>query len=233
MSEKRTNRNQNRSQGASFAMRITTNSHIAIVLLPSTTIGPQPVRIPVTGHNLNLEIAVVNANYAILHGLRAEVTERAPLEYDGVATVPQPGPAGSAADDLAEARRRGLEKYRPLQVPHLEILLDTEPPTIRPALNADGTPARECPPFPLLLQKGTHLKLILAPLTDDRRHVFWRLLIDVEWEGNLKATSRDLHITAETTYRIFYPDGREPESVPAHELAPHWHTAFPPRDAKS
>jgi len=211
----------------SFAMRLTGNSHLQVVRNPSSEVGPQPLHIPVSGCNLYLEIRVLDADTVVLHGVDATVAGRFPLQADGVSVVPQPGPATVYGEDLAEAHRRGLENYQPIEVPHLEILLDAEPPVIRPARDADGRLARPGQQFPITLAKGEEFRLVLAPLTDDRGEIRWRLAVDLEWESRRQWEHWNLRLTAETTMLKFHPDGREPEFVPAHENAPHWHSAFP------
>jgi hypothetical protein len=159
--------------------------------------------------------------------VRAEVTARSAVTFDGVSMVAQPGPALVLSDDLGAARRRSLENYQPMETPHLEILLDAEPPVVRPALDPAGRAVRPLPGFPLPLDPGAHLRLVLAPITDDRRQVEWRLLADVECDGTLQSPAWDLMVTAETTFRTFHPGGREPEFTPVHQLAPHWKVTYP------
>lgn len=211
-----------------FGARVTGLSHVAVVLAPSSDIGPEPLHIPVTGYNLFLELAATGQEDVLLHALRAEVLRRSPLGPAGVAMVPQPGPAISFADDLAEARRRGLENYRPLEVPHVEVFLDETPPLVRQALRAGGEPARPEFALPLRVAAGTTERIVLAPITDDRGRVDWRLTADVSCGTFRTAGEWALLATAETTMRTFHPGGTEPDVTPVHELAPHWKPAVPP-----
>jgi hypothetical protein len=95
-------------------------------------------------------------------------------------------------------------------------------------LDADGLQFHTgCPEFPLLLQAETHLRLVLAPITDDRRHVHWRLLADIECEGTRNSVSWDAQVTAETGFKVAHPGGGSPEFVPVHVIARHWNLKYP------
>ncbi|MET8678700.1 hypothetical protein ABZW18_14255 [Streptomyces sp. NPDC004647] len=211
-----------------FAARVSALSHVSVVLAPSTTVGPEPLLIPVTGHNVYLDLAAHGAVDAVLHGLRAEVVRRGPLKPDGVNLLPQPGPGISYSEDLAEARRRGLERYRPMEIPDAEVFLDETPPLVRAALDKHGEPVRPVFRLPLRVAAGTTVRIVLAPLTDERGLIDWRLTADVVCGSHRASPDWDLRVTAETTMRTFHPDGREPEATPVHVLAPHWKPECPP-----
>ncbi|MFF3377882.1 hypothetical protein ACFYXF_33655 [Streptomyces sp. NPDC002680] len=211
-----------------FEIRVGGLSHAFAVLDPSTTVGPEPLHIPLTGHNVYVDLVASGDQVLVLRDLRAEVTGRSPMKPNGVSLVPQPGPGISFAEDLAEARRRGLENYQPMQVPDAEVFLDLTPPLIRPALDAKGIPVVPDFGLPLRIAAGTGWRLVLAPHTEDRGLVDWRLLADVTC-GDYRATiDWDLKVTAETTMRTFRPGGTEPDFTPVHVIAPHWRVAWPP-----
>jgi hypothetical protein len=213
-----------------FQMRVLINSHLNIMMDPSSEIGPEPLGIPATGHNVCLQLRVTGKSKVLIHSIHAEVVDRTPLKAEGVQLTPQPGSSHiSLAPNLSDATARALERYLPLQLPHLEILLDTVPPAVRYALDSAGGLARPCPVFPVQLEPKQDLELILAPLTDDQRHVFWRLFVDVECDAHHWSHPFELQVTAETGFRVFHPGGdKVPTFSPAHELAPHWRTNSPP-----
>lgn len=194
---------------------------------PSSRVGPEPVHIPVTGHNIYVELAVTGTHDAMLHGFRAEVTERAPLDVDGVSITPYKMPDMILSQDLVEPNRRAVENFRPLEKPHDEVLLDVAPPLVRPALDEDSAEVRPPFPLPLVLHPCDGIRLVFAPVTEDRRHIRWRLSAVVECGGNVGSPSWELQVTAETTYKSFHPGGEEPGFVPVHGLAPqHWDVKY-------
>ncbi|MDX2541996.1 hypothetical protein ACOT81_34610 [Streptomyces sp. WI04-05B] len=212
-----------------FDLRLGGLSHAFAVLDPSTTIGPDPVHIPLTGHNVYLDLAATGDHDLVLLGLRAEVTGRAPMKPSGVSLVPQPGPALSYAEDLSEARRRALANYQPMQVPDAEVFLDETPPLVRPALDGQGIPVVPDFGLPLRIPAGTAWRIVLAPHTEDRGRVEWRLFADVTCGDFRGAVDWELKVTAETTMRAFRPGGTAPEFTPVHVIAPHWRVARPPK----
>lgn len=215
-------------QPENFEIRLGGLSHAFAVLDPSTTVGPEPLYIPLTGYNVYVDLVASGDQDLVLHALRAEVTGRSPMKPNGVSLVPQPGPGISFAEDLSEARRRGLESYQPMQVPDAEVFLDETPPLVRPALDAKGIPVVPDFGLPLRNAAGSAWQIVLAPHTADRGRVDWRLLADVTCGDHRATMSWDLVVTAETTMRAFHPGGTGPEFTPVHVLAPHWRVAWPP-----
>ncbi|WP_157876579.1 hypothetical protein, partial [Streptomyces graminilatus] len=199
-----------------------------MVLDPSTTVGPDPLHVPVTGYNVYLDLAATGDVDLVLWGLRAEVTGRRPMKPNGVSLVPRPGPGISFAEELTEARGRALENYQPMQVPDAELFLDETPPLVRPALDARGIPVVPDFRLPLRIVAGTAWRLVLAPHTQDRGLVDWRLFADFTC-GDFRATiDWDLKVTAETTMRTYSLGGTEAGFTPVHVIAPHWRVAWPP-----
>lgn len=216
-----------------FEIRVGGLSHVFAVLDPSTTVGPEPLHIPLTGYNVYVDLVASGDPDLVLHALRAEVTGRRPMKPSGVSIAPQPGQQGiSFAEDLSEARRRALENYQPMQVPDVEVFLDETPPLVRPALDAKGIPVVPDFGLPLRIAAGSAWRIVLAPHTADRGRVDWRLLADVTCGDQRATMSWDLMVTAETTMRTFHPGGTEPDFTPVHVLAPHWRVAWPPTGSR-
>ncbi|MEW2119229.1 hypothetical protein AB0945_29380 [Streptomyces sp. NPDC005474] len=211
-----------------FDIRVGGLSHVFAVLDPSTTVGPEPLQIPLTGHNVYVDLAATGDDDLVLRGLRAEVLGRSPLKPNGVSVVPQPGPTISYAEDLSESHRRALANYQPMQVPDAEVFLDESPPLVRPALDGQGLPVVPDYRLPLRIAAGTAWRLVLAPHTRDRGLVEWRLIADFTCGDFRAAIDWDLKVTAETTMRTFRPGGSEPDFTPVHVIAPHWRVAWPP-----
>lgn len=200
-------------EGAHYVSRIGGLSHVQILLFPSDRHGSGPLRVPVTGHNVYLDLVADGSAELVLHGFRTEVLSRRPLEPDGVSLVPRTGPALVVGDDLAGAHRRGPEHYEPMLTPDVEVFLDRDPPLVRTALDAQGAPAWPDFRLPLRLGPGSEARVVLSPHTEDRGLVDWRLIADVSCGGRGSVASWHLQVTAETTFRSW---------------APHWRPAWPP-----
>lgn len=182
-------------------VRVVAHSLLTLTEYPSSVVGPELNHVPAAGHNVYLQLMVAPAAVATLHGLSAEVTERRPLEHGAVGLGP------------------GELKH-----PDFEIVLDAEPPIIRPVMESDSRPSRDAPSFPLRLVSGSINEVVLTPITDDRGNVLWRLLADLECNGYRQVETFQLQVTAETRWRTFYPDDRSPKDCKAWEVVQHWHT---------
>ncbi|NLU71842.1 SseB family protein [Streptomyces sp. HNM0575] len=176
-------------------------------------VGHEPERIPVTGHNVYVDLAASGTAELVMEGLRAEVLARRPLEPGTVG--PAPGPA--SAPDRCE----------PVVTPDVEVFLDEDPPLVRRALDGDGAPAWPEFGLPLRLGPGRETRVVLAPHTGDRGLVDWRLIADVTCGGRRSSPQWDFQVTAETGRRSFRTDGGE-EPAPAHDATAHWKPAWPP-----
>jgi len=217
-----------------FEVRVSGLSHVHAILDPSTTIGPEPLNIPLTGYNVYVDLVASGDQDVVLHRLYAEVIRRRPMKPSGVSIAPRPGQQGiSYSEEQSEARRRALENYQPMRVPDAEVFLDETPPLVRPALDEKGIPVAPDFRLPLRTAAGSGLRIVLAPHTEDRGRVDWRLFADVTC-GDYGATKRwDLMVTAATTMRTFHPGRTEPEFTPVHVIAPHWRVAWPPTGSGS
>ena len=205
------------------ASRASVLSHVSVYLDPSSERGPGRIQVPASGHNLRLDLLVAARSHAVVERISARVLARKPLHPDGVAVQSQPQQRGIfLADDLEVAHRRAMDAYVPMELPHLEVLLDFMPVLVRPALHADGTLVRPLPDLPLQVGGACFAHIVLAPVTADRDHVFWELELTIRCDGSGKTFTWDFSVTAETTFRTFHPGGHQ-EVTPVQLLAPHWH----------
>ncbi|MEV6944579.1 hypothetical protein AB0N07_21745 [Streptomyces sp. NPDC051172] len=205
-----------------FAARVQGLTHISVRRMPGTDVGPEPVDTPCSGYNVYVDLNAVGTVDVVLRSLRAEVISREDFKPDGVVLSALPGPAVAFAEDLADARRRSQENYRPMRTPDQEVLLDVTPPVVRTALDATGRQVNPGFALPLTVPAGEIRRVVLSPYTEDRRLLTWRLTAEVSYGGSHAEPAWTLQTTAETTYRTFHPDGREPEFTPAHLAADHW-----------
>ncbi|MFQ6144521.1 hypothetical protein ACLMNJ_15810 [Streptomyces seoulensis] len=208
--------------GVQFATRLLGLTHISVRLLPSSEVGPEPLDIPCSGHNVYVDLMADGTVPVILRALRAEVVSREEFQPDGVVIAPLPGPSVSFAEDLADARRRGLENYQPMLVPDHEILLDETPPVVRTAVGDTGHPLHPSSALPLTVPVGEARRVVVAPYTEDRRLLTWRLTAEVTYASNRAEPAWTLKTTAETTMRVFTPGGSEGRFSPAHDVSDHW-----------
>lgn len=208
--------------GVRFATRMLGLTHISVRLLPSSEVGPEPLDIPCSGCNVYVDLMANGTVPVVLAALRAEVVSREELRPDGVVLAPLPGPAISFAEDLADARRRGLENYRPMLMPDHEILLDEAPPVVRTAVGDTGHPIDPSSALPLTVPVGETRRVVVSPYTEDRRLLTWRLTAEVAYAGHHAEPAWTLRTTAETTMLVFHPDDPEGRFSPAHEASDHW-----------
>ncbi|MFJ5157443.1 hypothetical protein ACIQCF_39235 [Streptomyces sp. NPDC088353] len=208
--------------GVRFATRVLGLTHISVRLLPSSEVGPEPLDIPCSGHNVYVDLMANGMVPVVLRALRAEVVSREEFRPDGVVVAPLPGPSISFAEDLADARRRGLENYQPMLMPDHEILLDETPPVVRTAVGNTGHPLNPSSALPLTVPVGETRRVVVAPHTEDRRLLTWRLTAEVTYAGSHAKPAWTLKTTAETTMRVFAPDDPEGRFSPAHDASDHW-----------
>ncbi|MGW4271050.1 hypothetical protein ACWEGQ_01450 [Streptomyces seoulensis] len=208
--------------GVRFATRVLGLAHISVRLLPSSEVGPEPLDIPCSGHNVYVDLMADGTVPVVLHALRAEVVSREEFRPDGVVIDPPPGPSVSFAEDLADARRRSLENYQPMLVPDHEILLDETPPLVRTAVGDTGRPLYPSSALPLTVPVGEGRRVVVAPYTEDRRLLTWRLTAEVTYASNRAEPAWTLRTTAETTMQVFTPGGTGGRFSPAHDVSDHW-----------
>ncbi|HEX5441566.1 MAG TPA: hypothetical protein VFW76_11830 [Ktedonobacterales bacterium] len=190
------------SSEMAFALRIHAYTHISQVISPSSETGPEPTKIPVTGFSIVAEFACPGKDDVAILGFRADISQRTKLEQSGVMIHTSPE----------------------LEPPQLEILLDENPPVIRPALKADGQPARALAPFPFTLHSGEQVKYFLAPITQNPDLTAWSLYVRWQVRGEQNETlCGTFQTTGDTGFQTFSPGGKEPEPTPANMVnAGHW-----------
>jgi len=186
--------------------RISVRSHLARVMSPSTARGPEADPVPVSGHSLVLEVQTDPGASAEITALRAEVIERLPLD--------------------AESSQH-VKDHVPLETPQFEVLLDAVPPIVRPTPGEDGQLLHPDITLPVEVPNdGRLLRLVLAPVTDARELLRWRLTAELRHAGP-DTVSWDLLITGDTGWRTFVPGGHEPRITRPEEAADHWGQKFP------
>ena len=190
------------SSESAFGLRINAYTHISQVIPPSSETGPEPKKIPVSGFSVIVEFACLGKDDVTILGFRADVSQRTKMEPSGVM----------------------LHQSPELEPPQLEILLDENPPVIRPALKADGQPARALAPFPFTLHAGEQAKYFLAPVTRNPDLAAWSLYVRWQVRGEQNETTcGSLQVTGNTGFKTFSPGGKEPEPTPANMVDPgHW-----------
>lgn len=213
---------------SSIALRINAFASLARIINPNSQIGPEPLEIPVTGYLVVAEMVCHGkVDYKIL-GFRAEVRQQTSFQSDGTMIKSSPKPYSSVRypDGLGEATR--------LEIPHFEILLDRRPPLVRPALKADGLPARPTPQFPFTLHSGEYRSFFLAPVTHNPDKTAWSLYVIWEVEGKRGEAQYGTYlVTGDTGWKVFDSQGARPASVretPAHD---HWDIQYNPLNTDS
>jgi hypothetical protein len=158
-------------------------------------------------------------------GFRAEVLQQTPFESDAtmVATPPSPKRLSLLPPEDEEIVQQAMEEFAPLETPHFEILLDQRPPLIRPALNADGEPARPAVELPFTLHAGQYGRLLLAPVTHRPELTVWSLYVVWEFKGRRQESLYgEFQVTGYTGWMTFVPHG-EPSPTPVSQVAyDHW-----------
>ncbi|GAA3936480.1 hypothetical protein [Actinoplanes auranticolor] len=115
---------------------LSTRSHITLVRSPSSETGPAPVHIPVTGHNVFLDLTAGPDSDITLDRLRAQVTRRESVTTDGVSPALPRQPDLVLSADLQEPARWAAAAFEPLEIPHYEVVLDADPAVVRTARDA-------------------------------------------------------------------------------------------------
>lgn len=210
---------------SALAVRITPHTHLSHIINPSSQVGPEPLEIPVTGYSMVAEMVCRgDIDFRIL-GFRAEVIQQTPFQSDGTQVAMPPNPNGISflPPDEEEIVQRATEEFIPLEIPHFEILLDQHPPVIRPALKADGRPARPTPEFPFTLHPGEYRTFFLAPVTHSQDLMVWSMYAIWEFEGKRQESLYGtFQVTGDTGWRTFAPGG-EPSPTSVSQVAyDHW-----------
>jgi hypothetical protein len=212
------------SNDSALLVRIDVRSHLARLINPSSEIGPEPMLIPVTGYSMFAEMVCRgNIDFKIL-GFRAEVIQQTSFQSNGtmMARPPNPNRLSFLSPEEDELVRKAEETFIPLEIPHFEILLDKHPPIIRPALKADGLPARPTPQIPFTLHPNEYRSFFLAPVTHSPDLTVWSLYVIREFEGKLQESLYGTFpVTGDTGWMEFSPHA-EPRPALANEVVDHW-----------
>ncbi|MBR7836799.1 sel1 repeat family protein [Actinospica durhamensis] len=195
-----------------YSLRLTTRSHLRVVVAPGSATAAWATQVPLSGHNVVLTVAA-EEHEVVVERIGLEVVGRAPLEADGVNLI-HPRALSPFSADFLDAVHRSTRSFEPLSPPDLELDLDTG------ALGAvDGSSAF---PFPLRVAPWQTGRLVLAPITDASQAVRWTLRADVGCGGITERVSWNLSATAETTFRTLTGPARG-RSPRVEEIFPdHW-----------
>lgn len=217
---------------SALALRINTYSHLSHILNPSSQTGPEPMQIPVTGHSLVAEMFGLGKIDLKIVGFKAEVLRQTSFQSDGtlIQVSPQSNGISLLPPEEAAALQKAREAFTPLEIPHFEILLDKRPPIVRPALKADGQPARPTPPLPFTLHHREYRSFFLAPVTHSPDLTVWSLYAIWEIEGKrVESPYGTFQVTGYTGWWIYSQDGRRPAPVGQSAIADgHWDSQYNP-----
>jgi hypothetical protein len=201
---------------SALALRINAFARLVHIMNPSSQVGPEPMEIPVTGYSMVAEMVCHGkVDYKIV-GFRAEVRRQTSFQSDGIMIKSSPKP-------YASVRYPGLEEATRFEIPQFEILLDKHPPLIRPALQADGLPARPTPQLPFTLHPSEYRRFFLAPVTHTPDLIVWSLYVTWEFEGKRSESPYGtFQVTGYTGWRTFTAQA-EPSPTPVNQVADdHW-----------
>jgi hypothetical protein len=183
-----------------------------------------PVHVPVTGHNLILDVAAERRGDIALRGLWAQVIGREPLRADGISMALRRKPdLDLTGPDHQESSRLAMQNFEELEIPQYEVVLDVMPALVRPAMDQFGRRVRAAPGLPLPIPSGGRVRLVLAVVTADPNLVRWRLLADITHAGQVWPVTWDLTVTARSGITTDGPGWERPQATPIHEMFPnHW-----------
>ncbi|MFF1480641.1 tetratricopeptide repeat protein [Streptomyces sp. NPDC058301] len=201
-----------------YTLKVTTRSHLAVVVPPGPETGAEAVHIPLTGHNLVFALTAEGPSDVTLVRLEARPTQHASIVAAGVSMAHRRVPDMVYSPDLLESIQRSVEAFEPLARPDFEVRLDDGPGAVRPV-------GGEAPSLPLTVPGGGSVTLVLAPVTESGAWVHWRLEAEIACDGRTYTPSWDLTVTATTGMATYHPGGGR-TSTPVHELYPdHWDPA--------
>ena len=214
---------------SALGLRINAYSHLSHIINPSSQVGPEPMKIPVTGYSIVAEMVCFGKIDLMILGFRAEVIQQTSFQSDGtmIAMPPTPNRLSFLPPEEEELVQKAMKKFVPLEIPHFEILLDKYPPIIRPALKADGLPARPTPQLPFTLHPGEQRRFLLAPVTHSPELTVWSLYVIWEFEGkHQESPYGTFQVTGYTGWMEFSPHA-EPRPLPASKAAyDHWDVQY-------
>jgi hypothetical protein len=216
------------NNNSGLALRMNAYAHLAQVINPNSQIGPEPIQIPVTGCSLVAEMFCYGNVDLMILGFKAEIIRQTTLQSDGVmiSMPPTPNRLSFLPPEEEELAQKAMKEFIPLETPHFEILLDEHPPIIRPALKADGLPARPTPQFPSTLHPNEYRKFLLAPVTHSPDLTVWSLFVIWEIEGKRQeAQYGAFQVTGNTGFKTFHPHGGS-SPTPVNQVVDHWETQY-------
>lgn len=198
---------------ATFGVEVHTRSHVTLTMSPGSGVGPEPVHVPLTGHNLSFTVRANESQALIIRAVRAEVVGQAPLVPDSAFMAHARMPDAVISPDLIESFERSVDAYLPLPAPHFEVLLDGDPATVRAVEDGLG--------FPMTVPAGQAVDVMFAPVTGNPNHLVWRLVAEIEVDGVRTTLTCPLTVTAWTAMARYASGGTAPTSIvgPPHG---HW-----------
>lgn len=210
---------------SALALRFDVYTHLSHIIDPSSEVGPEPILIPVTGYSIFAEMVCRGKIDFKILGFRAEVIRQTSFQSDGtsIALPPTPNRLSFLPPEEEELVQKAMQAFTPLHIPHFEILLDKHPPIIRPALKADGLPARPTPQLPFTLHPDEHRSFFLAPVTHSPDLTVWSLYVIWEFKGKRQESPYGtFQVTGNTGWTTFTPQG-EPSPTAVNQVAyDHW-----------
>jgi hypothetical protein len=175
--------------GVGYTLRLTTRTHVAVVLAPGGETGPEGRWIPSTGHNLTLTVTAPEATPLTVRSWSATVLARAPFPGPAaLSVISRRMPDLVITPDLLESLQRSVAAYRPLATPDAAILLDDQPPAVS-TLGAAERP-------PLLIPPAQTRGVVFAPVTEWPGWLRWRLTAEIDCAGHTDVVHWDLDVTA-------------------------------------
>src|SRR5262249_42784525 len=145
------------SRNARYTAELVTRAEWALIVSPGETVGPEGLRIPLSGHNVILAIATTGPEPVTLRAISAGVVARGPFPGQpglGVAHPRMPALVLSAA--LPESLQRAVAASLPLAAPDIAILLDAQPTEFATVNKAMIEP-------PLDVYPGDTVRVVFAP----------------------------------------------------------------------
>ncbi|MFI6823722.1 hypothetical protein ACIBJE_22695 [Micromonospora sp. NPDC050187] len=172
---------------------------------PSSAIGPTPVEVPTPGYHLYLRIVSREPQLSVRIALTAEALRELPL--------------GQAEVTLHAHRIEHVQ-------PDFEILLDGDPPLVRPTLGPDGAALHPDVTLPLVVAPGETRVLLLVPLTRSKSLLEWQLNVSAATTERQQTIPIPQRITGDHGWVTFRPGGSAPEPGPS-PMSNHWRPYAP------
>jgi TPR repeat protein len=203
---------------AACEVKVRIRSNVFYVQSPSSTVGPEPVHTPVSGHNVVITISATGTAPVVVGDVSVRVRGSSPMSADGVLVAHERMPDYAVSPDLLESVERAVANYQPLQLPHLEANLDDRSPVAVPALDAAGTRARSDLTLPVTVPPGSRVELVVAPLTRAHGLTRWQLGLRIDTD----VIDCELTVTAADAIRTFRPGSERLADLITGRLVGHW-----------